>query len=62
MEIGVRKLQDNPRETANLISVIFFGWSIPLFKQTYNKILNACDSIAPLREDRSEALGDQIEK
>lgn len=62
MESGSRKLQPNPRQTANLFSIIFFGWTIPLFKQTYDKILDYGDVCEPLPDDRSKALGDRLER
>lgn len=62
MESGRRKLQENPRQSASLLSIIFFGWSIPLFKRTYNKSLDAHDASAPLNEDRCSILGDRIER
>lgn len=62
MESGHRKLLANPRATANFISILFFGWSIPLFKRTYNKILDSNDVSEPLVEDRSSILGDRLER
>lgn len=62
MESGRRKLQANPRATANFFSIVFFGWSIPLFKRTYNKVLDATDVSEPLTEDRSSTLGDRLER
>lgn len=62
MESGHRKLLSNPRETASWISIIFFGWSIPLFRRTYNKALDSCDVSAPLKDDRSSILGDRLER
>lgn len=62
MESGRRKLQENPRQTASLISIIFFSWSIPLFKRTYDKTLDAQDASAPLKCDQSSVLGDRIER
>lgn len=62
MESGRRKLQENPRQSASLISIIFFGWSIPIFKRTYDKALDANDASEPLTVDRSSELGDRIER
>lgn len=62
MESVKRKLQKNPRQTANWVSAVFFGWSIPFFRRTYNKVLDARDVSEPLDEDRSSELGDRLEK
>lgn len=62
MESGKRKLLENPRESANLISRIFFGWTIPIFKRTYDRALDAGDASEPLLRDRSTVLGDRIER
>lgn len=62
METGKRKLNENPRQSANLMSILFFGWSIPLFKRTYDKVLDAHDAVQPLEQDRSKILGDRLER
>lgn len=62
MESGYRTLLKNPRQSANLISIIFFGWSIPIFKRTYENVLHPNDAFEPLDEDRSEYLGNRLEK
>lgn len=60
--MGKRKLHANPRQTANLLSILFFGWSIPIFKRTYDKTLDSSDACEPLLQDRSAALGDRLER
>lgn len=62
MESGYRELQKNPRQNANLISIFFFGWAIPLVKRSYYKILHPNDTFAPLDNDRSSKLGDRLER
>ncbi|XP_055301713.1 ATP-binding cassette sub-family C member 4-like [Sitodiplosis mosellana] len=62
MEIGYRKLSKSPRQNANILSIIFFGWSIPIFKKSYQKTLHPNDAFEPLVEDRSDFLGDRLEK
>lgn len=62
MESGGRKLRANPREKANFLSLLFFGWTIPLFKQTYGKILDASDVCKPLTEEQSHVLGDRLNR
>lgn len=62
METGTRKLKENPRHKANFLSVLFFGWSIPIFKTTYDKVLEAHDAVEPLQQDRSKLLGERLER
>lgn len=62
MEVGQRKLAQNPRKSASLISKLFFGWSIPIFKRSYGIQLHPNDAFAPLDEDHSKILGDRLEK
>ncbi|XP_031639826.1 multidrug resistance-associated protein 4-like, partial [Contarinia nasturtii] len=62
MESAYRKLLKNPRNGANFLSVVFFGWSIPIFKKTYNNVLHPNDVFEPIDEDYSDRLGDRLEK
>ena len=62
METGKRKFQSNPRQTASILSIIFFGWTIPFFKRSYKKILDPNDVSEPLVIDQSSTLGDRLEK
>lgn len=62
MDSAYRTLLKNPRQSANLISFLFFGWSIPIFKKSYHKVLHPNDTFEPLDEDRSDRLGDRLEK
>ncbi|XP_055317503.1 probable multidrug resistance-associated protein lethal(2)03659 isoform X2 [Sitodiplosis mosellana] len=63
MQVVEKKLRKrNPRESANLISILLFGWSIPFFKAAYNRTLDSNDVCVPLREDLSCVLGDRLER
>lgn len=62
MESGRRKLQINPREKANPISILFFAWTIPFFLRTNGKNLTSNDVSEPLEEDLSCVLGNRIER
>lgn len=62
MESGTRKLQTNPRERANWLSILFFAWTIPIFKRTHGKLLDASDVNEPLKEDQSYVLGNRLER
>lgn len=57
-----RKFQENPRNSSNFVSNLFFSWTIPIFKRTYYKILDANDVSEPLTQDRSNVLGDRLER
>ncbi|XP_031625002.1 probable multidrug resistance-associated protein lethal(2)03659, partial [Contarinia nasturtii] len=63
MESAYRKLLKNPRQSASLISILFFGWTIPIFKQSYrDDALDSNDAFEPLVLDQSDRLGDRLEK
>lgn len=61
MESTHRHLPPNPREKTNFLSILFFTWTLPLFKKGYNKVLEFDDIFQPLKDDRSDALGDRLE-
>ena len=56
------KKNPNPREKANLLSILFWWWTIGLFKTGYTKVLQTDDLYEPLKTDRSNVLGDRLEK
>lgn len=61
MESFQRQLPPNPSEKANFLSIVFFMWTIPLFKKGYYKVLQLNDIFQPLTRDKSKVLGDQLE-
>lgn len=62
MESVRRKLLPNPRQTGNIFSKILLTWTIPIFVKGYKNDLNLDDVYQPLTEDRSDDLGDRLEK
>lgn len=62
MESTRRTLLANPRKNAKLFSILFYGWSIPIFKKGYSKTLDTEDVYEPLEKDRSNNLGDELER
>lgn len=62
MESIRRNLPPNPRDKANIISVLFFTWTIKLFRIGYTKVLDLQDLFRPINKDRSDLLGDRLER
>lgn len=56
------QLHENPRENANIFSVITFYWTIRLFKRGYQNVLGVGDLFKPLIADKSENLGNRLER
>ncbi|XP_075236831.1 putative multidrug resistance-associated protein lethal(2)03659 isoform X2 [Lycorma delicatula] len=52
---------ENPRETANPLSVLTFSWLLRLFIVGYKRELEVTDLYSPLYEHRSDVLGDKFE-
>ncbi|GAB0087984.1 multidrug resistance-associated protein 4 [Sergentomyia squamirostris] len=62
METAQRNFLTNPREKANIFSILTFWWTIKLFKTGYRKVLDLGDLYRPRNEDRSEILGNRLEE
>ncbi|XP_014467770.1 PREDICTED: multidrug resistance-associated protein 4-like [Dinoponera quadriceps] len=62
MDATKTKSKPNPREDANIVSVLLWWWTISLFKTGYQKHLETDDLYDPLKVDRSSFLGDRLEK
>ncbi|XP_018561045.1 multidrug resistance-associated protein 4 [Anoplophora glabripennis] len=62
MDITKENVNPNPRDSANPLSVIFFAYTIGMFKKGYRKTLDVDDLYNPLRSDRSMLLGDRLER
>ncbi|XP_012146729.2 putative multidrug resistance-associated protein lethal(2)03659 isoform X1 [Megachile rotundata] len=62
MDKSERNLLKNPRQNANLLSILTFWWILKLFIVGYKKELEEEDLYCPLREDRSSYLGERIVK
>ncbi|RZB39027.1 multidrug resistance-associated protein [Asbolus verrucosus] len=61
MDITKEHYNPNPREKANPLSVIFFTYTIGMFKKGYSKTLDVDDLYSPIKSDRSTVLGDRLE-
>lgn len=62
MEQSEQKNSENPRESANIFSVLTFWYTLDLFKKGYTKVLEINDLFKPLKVDESGTLGDRLEK
>lgn len=62
MEAIQRKLPPNPKDKAGFLSQLLFVWTVPIFKGGYTKALDVADLFQPLRTDRSQSLGDRLDK
>lgn len=62
MDTGKRKFTENPRENSNILSIMFYWWTISMFRTGYAKVLDIEDVFQPLKVDRSECLGERLEK
>jgi ATP-binding cassette, subfamily C (CFTR/MRP), member 4 len=62
MEAIGKPLLKNPRENANIFSILTFWWTIDLFRTGYQKVLELNDLFKPLKVDESTSLGDRLEK
>lgn len=62
MESVRRNLLPNPRDKANIVSVLLFWWTLPIFRKGYSKVLELTDLYEPCDVDHSQKLGDRLEK
>lgn len=62
MESTRRELPLNPRQSASLLSVLFFAWTLPIYKKSRVKKLDTDDLYAPIDVDRSNELGDRLDR
>ena len=59
MDSGANKIQlsDNPRKSANILSILFFQWVTPLLRKGSKKEIEQHDLYEALDEDHSDVLG-----
>ncbi|KAM4537961.1 ATP-binding cassette subfamily C member 4-like [Fundulus diaphanus] len=62
MEKVRKDAKKNPAATANIMSKIFFWWLNPLFCIGYKRRLEEEDMYEVLHEDRSEVLGQELQR
>ncbi|RLU27650.1 hypothetical protein DMN91_001454 [Ooceraea biroi] len=57
-----RKYPENPRQNANVISLLTYWWTRHIFRTGYRKELEETDIYATLIQDRTSYLGESIRK
>lgn len=62
METVRKKLKENPRDSANIFSVLTFSWVIPLFKEGFNKSLDTEDLFQSRKCDKSKILAEKLQR
>lgn len=62
MDFSKKPKRQNPRKRANLMSQLFFVWIVPLLWNGMKNGLTTKDLTKCLRKDRSDTLGDDLEK
>ncbi|XP_050071798.1 ATP-binding cassette sub-family C member 4-like [Anopheles maculipalpis] len=62
MEATRVSLSANPRQRANLLSVLTFWWTADMFRKGYSQRFDISDLYEPLEEDRANRLGDRLER
>lgn len=61
MDTFQRKLPPNPFENTNVLSNMFFTWTVPLFQRGFQKNLQLDDIFQTQSSDKSDLLGDRLE-
>lgn len=61
METVKKKLKENPRDRANIFSVLVFSWVIPLFKEGFSKPLDTEDLFQSRKCDKSKILAEKLQ-
>ncbi|KAL0104962.1 hypothetical protein PUN28_016536 [Cardiocondyla obscurior] len=62
MNKNTNDMKPNPKENANVISILFFWWMRELFIKGAKRDLEESDIYRPLKTDESEKLTDHLEK
>ncbi|XP_074520696.1 ATP-binding cassette sub-family C member 4-like [Halichoeres trimaculatus] len=62
MEVRKKSERRNPLESANVVSRVFMCWIGPILNLGYKKRLEESDMYSVLPEDRSEKLGEELQR
>ncbi|XP_017004866.2 probable multidrug resistance-associated protein lethal(2)03659 [Drosophila takahashii] len=58
--VNTEDLQENPRERSNFISSLCFWYTMPIFRKGSKNTLDENDIYSPLKELKSDNLGDKL--
>ncbi|KAG5331515.1 MRP4 protein, partial [Acromyrmex charruanus] len=62
MDKNTSDMKSNPKENANVFSVLFFWWMRELFMTGSKRDLEESDIYRPIKEDKSQKITDHLEK
>ncbi|XP_046746876.1 ATP-binding cassette sub-family C member 4-like isoform X2 [Diprion similis] len=62
MDTKTKTRPKNPKESANFLSRLCFGWALPTFLIGVKRELQTEDLYNPLHSNKSESLGDRLER
>lgn len=62
MDFTKERLNPNPREKATPFGLLFFTYTIGMFRKGYSKTFEVDDLYNPIKSDRSKILGDRLER
>lgn len=62
MDFSKKPGRENPRKGANFLSQLFIFWTVPLVWRGMKNGLTTKDLTKCLQEDRSDSLGDDLER
>lgn len=62
MDNSEKPQKENPRQHANIFSVLLFGWAMPMLFKGSREGLTTDDLTKCLPQDQSEDLGDRLER
>lgn len=62
MDTTQPKLMKNAKAKTHFLSILTHWWTVPFFKLGYNKALDTDDLFEPLNGNKSQVLGDLLER
>ncbi|KAJ3656118.1 hypothetical protein Zmor_015216 [Zophobas morio] len=57
-----RKLKPHPQENSNILSALFYCWTVPIFRTGLKKDISEEDVYQTLQYHRAEDLANRLEK
>lgn len=62
MDTAETNLRKNDRKNASFLSILTHCWTADFLKTGYRRELNISDLLEPLDDDKSEALGNRLQR